>query len=137
MTKAIELSEFIERPDYMEPIEYRREIEIRGKISRSLVEDLSRQKKEPDWMRRLRLRALEYFEKLPTPNWLTGIDMIDLDEITTYYVKPIDKPVSSWEELSPEIRGIYQRLRLPETYAKYLAGLTAVLDSETIYSAMK
>jgi len=26
---------------------------------------------------------------------------------------------------------------LPETYAKYLAGLTTTLDSETVYSAMK
>lgn len=137
MTKPIELSKILEHPEYMEPIEYRREIEIRGKISRDLVEEISKQKKEPDWMRRLRLRALEYFEKLPVPKWLYGIETIDLDEITTYYVKPVEQPVSSWDDLPAEIREIYFRLGLPEAYAKYLAGLTAVLDSETIYSAMK
>lgn len=137
LVKSIELSEILEHPEYMEPIEYRREIEIRGKISRDLIEEISRQKKEPDWMRRLRLRVLEYFEKLPVPQWLYGIESIDLEEITTYYVKPIEQPVNSWEELPPEIREIYTRLGLPETYAKYLAGLTAILDSETIYSAMK
>lgn len=137
MTKPIEISKILEHPEYMEPIEYRREIEIRGKISRDLVEEISKQKKEPDWMRRLRLRALEYFEKLPVPKWLYGIETIDLDEITTYYVKPVEQPVSSWDDLPAEIREIYFRLGLPEAYAKYLAGLTAVLDSETIYSAMK
>ncbi|ADI31823.1 Fe-S cluster assembly protein SufB [Staphylothermus hellenicus] len=137
MTRPIEISKIIEHPEYMEPIEYRGKIEIRGKITRDLVEEISRQKKEPDWMRRLRLRALEYFEKLPLPKWLYGIESIDLEEITTYYVKPLEQPASNWEDLPAEIREIYLRLGLPDAYAKYLAGLTTVLDSETAYSAMK
>lgn len=137
MTSAIELSEIPEHPEYMEPVKYRKELELRGRISRSLVEEISRSKKEPDWMRRLRLRALEWFEKLPSPKWLYGIESLDLEEITSLYVKPLDKPVSDWSELPPEIRAIYERLRLPEFYAKYLAGLSTVLDSETIYTSYK
>ncbi len=136
MARAVELEEF-SKLEYLEPIPYRHEVEIRGRITRGLIEEISRVKKEPDWMRRLRLRALEYFEKLPTPKWLYGLESIDLEEITTYYVKPIEEPVKSWDELPGEIRSIYERLGLPETYARYLAGLTTVLDSETVYSAMK
>lgn len=53
-------------------------IEIRGKITRNLVEEISRLKKEPGWVRRLRLRSLELFEKLPFrevakgPVWKNG-----------------------------------------------------------------
>ncbi len=137
MTVAVELKDILHAEKYLEPIPYRHEIDIRGRITRSLVEEISRVKKEPDWMRRLRLRALEYFEKLPTPKWLYGIESIDLEEITTYYIKPLEEPVSSWDELPRDIREIYERLGLPETYAKYLAGLTTVLDSETVYSSMK
>ncbi len=137
MAGAVELSEILEHPEYMEPIPYKREIEIRGRLSRSIVEEISRAKKEPEWMLRLRLRALEAFEKLPTPKWIYGIESIDLEEITTYYVKPVEKPVEDWDKLPSEIRSIYEKLGLPEFYAKYLAGLSTVLDSETVYSSMK
>ncbi len=61
------LEEVVRGPEYLEPIRCGHELEIRGRLSRSLIEEISRVKKEPDWMRGLRLRALEYFEKLPLP----------------------------------------------------------------------
>jgi Fe-S cluster assembly protein SufB len=133
---AIELSKSLEHRE-IEPIEYRKEIEIKGRLSRSIVEEISRVKKEPEWMRLYRLRALEAFEKLPSPRWLPWIESIDLDEIASYYVKPAASTVSNFDELPSEIRRIYERLGLPETYAKYLAGLSTVLDSENIYTVMK
>lgn len=47
-------------------------VELKGRITRDMVEELSRLKGEPDWMRRLRLRMLEIFEKLPMPKWVRG-----------------------------------------------------------------
>lgn len=116
---------------------YPKEIEIRGRISRSLVEEISRAKKEPEWMRLLRLQALEFFEKAPSPKWIPGIEAIDLDEISSYYIKPATPKAERWEDLPEEVRRIYERLGLPETYAKYLAGLATVLDSESVYATMK
>ncbi|MCY0868373.1 MAG: Fe-S cluster assembly protein SufB [Desulfurococcus sp.] len=121
----------------LEPVEYKREIEVKGRLSRSLVEEVSRAKKEPEWMRLYRLRALEMFEKLPSPAWLPWVESIDLDEISSYYVKPEASRVESFDELPEEIRRIYEKLGLPEAYVKYLAGLTTVLDSETVYAVMK
>ncbi|GBF09319.1 FeS assembly protein SufB [Aeropyrum pernix] len=112
------------------------EIEIRGKITRSTIEEISRIKKEPEWMKRLRLRSLELFYKLPTPKWLVGIDVIDLDEMIVYS-KPETERASSWEELPKEIREFYERLGLPEIEARFLSGLSAVFDSETVYARVK
>ncbi len=115
---------------------YKVQVELKGRISRSLVEEISRIKKEPDWMRRLRLRSLELFEKLPTPRWVPGIEEIDLEALA-HYVKPEAQQVSSWDELPKEIRIYYEKLGIPEIEAKFLAGLYAVMDSETIYGRIK
>ncbi|BEP16696.1 Fe-S cluster assembly protein SufB [Pyrofollis japonicus] len=115
---------------------YPKEIEIRGRIERGLVEEISRIKKEPDWMRRFRLRALELFYKLPMPNWVLGIEEIDLDEIAAY-VKPEAEPAETWEELPQWIRDYYSRLGLPEAEAKALSGMTAVFDSEAVLNVVK
>ncbi|UNQ73666.1 Fe-S cluster assembly protein SufB [Infirmifilum sp. NZ] len=111
-------------------------LELRGRISRSLVEELSRSKKEPEWMLRLRLRSLELFEKLPMPNWLVGVEELDLEELA-HYVQPDVERARSWEELPEEIRRVYERLGLPEIEAKVLSGLAAQFESETVYLAFK
>lgn len=112
-------------------------LEIRGRISRSLVEEISKVKKEPEWMRLLRLRALELFEKMPTPKWVVGLDEIDLDELS-YYARPdVGEAVSSWDELPREMREYYEKLGIPEIEAKLLAGLNVQFDSETVYHKTK
>jgi len=112
-------------------------LEFRGRISRELVEELSRVKGEPGWMLRLRLRALELFEKLPTPNWVYGIEEIDLEELA-HYVKPdVEEPVKSWDDLPAEIRKYYEKLGIPELEAKMLAGLNVQFESETVYHNVK
>jgi len=112
------------------------EIELKGKISRGLFEEISRIKKEPDWMRRLRLRSLELFYKLPMPKWVTGIEEIDLDALS-HYVKPTTDRAETWDDLPDQIRKYYEKLGLPELEAKFLSGLVAVYDSETVYAKMK
>jgi Fe-S cluster assembly protein SufB len=109
---------------------------LRGRISRGLVEEISRIKREPEWMLRLRLRALELFESLPTPQWLRGVEDLDLDQISAY-VSSGSPRAESWSELPDYMRKYYERLGIPELEARFLSGLTAVLDSETVYSRMK
>ncbi|MEM0334943.1 MAG: Fe-S cluster assembly protein SufB, partial [Thermofilum sp.] len=69
-------------------------VELRGRITRSMVEEISRIKKEPEWMLRLRLRSLELFEKLPTPNWLIGVEELDLEELAHYVHPDVDRAAS-------------------------------------------
>jgi len=115
---------------------YPKEVEIRGRMSRDLVEEISKSKGEPEWMRLLRLKALETFERLPMPNWLEGVESIDLDEVAAY-VRPKAESTNNWEDLPDWMKDVYQKLGLPEAEAKVLSGLTAVFDSENIITKVK
>ncbi|MEM4411326.1 MAG: hypothetical protein QXO66_00595 [Thermofilum sp.] len=111
-------------------------VELRGRITRSMVEEISRIKKEPEWMLRLRLRSLELFEKLPTPNWLIGVEELDLEELAHYVHPDVDR-AASWDELPEDIKRVYERIGLPEIERKALSGLAAQLESENVYLAFR
>jgi len=111
-------------------------ITFRGRLTRDVIEEISRVKGEPDWMRRLRLRMLELFEKLPTPKWVHAVAEIDLEALA-HYVMPDVERARSWDEIPKEIREYYEKLGLPEIEAKALLGLGAQLDSEVIYFNLK
>ncbi|MEM0145274.1 MAG: Fe-S cluster assembly protein SufB, partial [Thermoplasmata archaeon] len=101
----------------------------------SIVEEISEIKREPDWMKRFRLRALEIFNAKPMPNWGPPLDL-NFDKIR-YYVLPDEIKARSWEELPPEIRETYEKLGVPEMERKYLSGSVAQLDSEGVYANIK
>lgn len=109
---------------------------LKGRVSRDLVEEISRAKKEPDWMRRMRLMYLEIFEKLPTPRWLEGVEELDLEELA-YYVDPGVERSYSWEDLPRDIVEAYERLGIKRAEAEFLLGLSTQLDSETIFVKTK
>lgn len=136
MSRPFTLEELASLDYTLSSVTYKPRLEIRGRISRSTVEELSKSKGEPEWMLKLRLRSLELFEKLPTPNWLVGVEELDLEELA-HYVKPDVERVRSWDELPEEIRGVYERLGLPEIEAKVLSGLAAQFESENVYLAFK
>ncbi|MCC6009861.1 MAG: Fe-S cluster assembly protein SufB [Fervidicoccaceae archaeon] len=115
---------------------YEKSFEIKGKISRELVEEISRIKKEPEWMKRLRLRALEMYEKLPSPKWIRGIEDLDVDSLI-HYLKPEASMARSWDEIPKQIRAYYEKLGLPEIEQRVLSGLSLQFESETIYHNYK
>lgn len=101
-------------------------------ITREIVEEISRQKKEPKWMLDFRLNALEIFFSKPLPRWggdLTGIDFENIH----YYVKPSEEAKRSWDEVPEEIKNTFDRLGIPEAERKYLAGVGAQFESEMVY----
>lgn len=88
-------------------------------------------------MLKLRLKSLELFEKLPTPNWLPDVlSSLDISALELYVKPGVDK-VQNWDELPAEIRRYYDELGIPESEKKFLGGLVAVLESEPIYSNVK
>ncbi len=118
-------------------VPYPKEIELKGKISRSIIEELSKIKNEPEWMFRHRLRALKLFEKLPMPKWVVGIEELDLENLVLYTKPELEKEVKDWDDLPENIRRTFERLNIPEIEKKFLSGLTAVFDSESVYSQLK
>ena len=70
------------------------------------------------------------------PEWGADLSQINFDEIY-YYVKPTDKKVKTWDEVPAEIKYTFDRLGIPEAERKYLAGVEAMYDSESIYTNVR
>ena len=104
-------------------------------LDRGIVEEISQMKGEPDWMLKFRLKALEHFEKRPTPTWGPDLSSLDLDNIY-YYVKPIEKEEASWDDIPDSIKNTFDRLGIPEAEQKFLAGVGAQYESEMIYHSI-
>ena len=55
-----------------------------------------------------------------------------------YYVKPIDKQATTWEELPDEIRSTYDKLGIPEAEkSRLVSGVAAQYESEVIYNSIQ
>jgi len=105
-------------------------------LSREVVEEISRIKGEPDWMREFRLKSLEIFLSKPMPTWGGDLSGIDFDNIT-YYVKPTERKGRSWDEVPEEIKRTFDKLGIPEAEQKFLAGVSAQYESEVVYHNMQ
>lgn len=105
-------------------------------LSKKIVEEISDQKKEPSWMRRLRLEALKVFESKPVPTWGGDLNQIDWDDIY-YYLQPIDASKRKWSEVPQEIKDTFDKIGIPEAERKYLAGVSSQYDSQTVYDSLK
>lgn len=103
-------------------------------INADVVRQISEMKNEPEWMTEIRLKAYEHFMERPTPDWGGGglLDQINYDDIY-YYVRAHDKTERNWDDVPPEIKDTFDRLGIPEAEAKYLQGVTAQYDSESVY----
>ena len=103
-------------------------------LTREVVEEISREKGEPAWMLKLRLKALRVFQELPMPRFGPDLSEVDLDEVA-YYARTVEL-VKSWDELPEEIKKTFDALGLPEAEKKALAGLGAQVDSEVVYQSI-
>jgi Fe-S cluster assembly protein SufB len=105
-------------------------------LSKEIVEAISEHKNEPDWMRKFRLKSLEYFQARPLPTWGGDVSEIDFDSMY-YYIRPTEKQAKSWEDLPPDIKDTWDKLGIPEAEKKYLAGVGAQYESEVVYHKLK
>nr|WP_276975948.1 Fe-S cluster assembly protein SufB [Ferrimicrobium acidiphilum] len=102
-------------------------------LSKEIVEEMSRIKAEPDWMRAFRLKALDHFMRRPMAPWF-AVNMPDLDfDDIYYYVKPTDHQVDNWDALPENMKNTWDKLGIPEAERKYLGGVTAQYESEVVY----
>jgi Fe-S cluster assembly protein SufB len=101
-------------------------------LHRDVVEEISSQKGEPQWMRETRLKAFDHFLKRPMPAWGVDLSGLDFDGIT-FYIRPSDRANVSWDEVPENIRRTFDRLGIPEAERKLLAGVGAQYESEMVY----
>ena len=111
-------------------------------ISREVIDELSKVKDEPDWMRERRLRAFKQFESMPMPtDWPGQPDLsgLDIEEIVPYIRPDVDKRegVDDWDELPEDIQDTFEQLGIPEAERKALSGVGAQYESEVVYQNMQ
>ena len=95
-------------------------------------------KKDPDWLREFRRRALEIFLSKPTPTHWASRDLENIDfNVIRYYLSQGQKATRSWDEVPEDVKRTFERLGIPEKERAFLAGVEAQFDSEAAYSNVK
>ena len=106
-------------------------------LNHEVVKEISWMKGEPEWMTKFRLRSLDHFLAKPMPTWadLELLEKIQFDAIY-YYLKPTEKKADNWEDVPEDIKKTFERLGIPEAERKFLAGVSAQYESESVYHSM-
>jgi Fe-S cluster assembly protein SufB len=105
-------------------------------ISREVVDELSRIKGEPDWMREKRLKSLDIFMRKPIPTWGVDLSGLNLDELVLYS-PPEAGRFNSWDDVPEEIKKTYEDLGIPQAEREHLAGVVGVWRQEPVYEGLK
>jgi len=107
-------------------------------LNSKTIDYISDVKKEKDWIREFRHKALGVFEDKPMPtHWATDdLENIEFDKIR-YYLSDGERPKRSWDDVPEDIKETFERLGIPEQERAFLAGVEAQFDSEAAYSNVK
>lgn len=105
-------------------------------INQEIVTSISKQKNEPAWMLELRLKALKTFESMPMPSWGPDLGDLKLDDLH-YYLKPVEKKETSWDDVPKNIRNTFEKLGIPQHEREFFAGVGAQYESEMVYHKLK
>ncbi len=101
-------------------------------ITPEIINEISDEKNDPDWMRQHRLRCLEVYRRTPMVSWGASVEGLDIDNIVTY-IRPKTRMNTDWESVPDNIKETFERLGIPQAERESLAGVGAQYDSELVY----
>ena len=105
---------------------------VKEGLTPAIVEQISKEKKDPQWMQLFRLESLQIYNQLQVPNWGPSIEGLNMDEIVTY-VRPNTHMSAKGSDVPKDIKDTFERLGIPQAERKSLAGVGAQYDSELVY----
>ena len=105
---------------------------VHAGLTPEIVEKISKEKHDPEWMTLFRLQSLQIYHEMQVPDWGPAIDGLDMDNIVTY-VRPNTKMSAKWSDVPQDIKDTFERLGIPQAERKSLAGVGAQYDSELVY----
>lgn len=105
-------------------------------LTPEIVDEISREKNDPEWMREFRQNALKLYNSVQLPTWGPNLDELNMDDIVTY-VRPNTSMQAKWEEVPSDIKNTFERLGIPQAERMSLAGVGAQYDSEVVYHNVK
>jgi len=106
-------------------------INMKEKLTKDFIINLSKKKNEPEWMLEFRLKSFKKFEELDNPNFGPELN-IDYDNFL-YYKNVSNGSKKDWNEVSDNIKNTFCNLGVVEAEEKYLDGVTNQLESEVVY----
>ena len=104
-------------------------------LSEDVIRAISAAKNEPDWMLEIRLKAYHKFLEFPLPSFGPDLSDIDFNDFT-YYKKPSEKVEKDWNDVPETIKNTFEKLKIPESEQKFLAGVSTQYESEVVYHNM-
>ena len=109
-------------------------------LSEDVVRLISAKKNEPEFMLEWRLKAYRRWLTMTEPHWANvKYPVIDYQDMVYYSAPKNVKPLASLDEVDPELLRTYERLGIPLTEQKRLAGVAvdAIFDSVSVGTTMK
>ena len=105
-------------------------------LTKEIVETISKEKNDPEWMKEFRLKSLELYTSIPVPDWGPSLDGLNMDSISSY-VRANTSMKGDWKEVPEDIKNTFERLGIPQAEREALAGVGAQYDSELVYHNVK
>jgi Fe-S cluster assembly protein SufB len=110
-------------------------------LTEDTVRLISAKKREPAFMLEWRLKAFRGWQKMTEPHWSNvTYPPIDYQSISYYAAPKTAKPLGSLDEVDPKLLEAYQKLGIPLSEQKLLAGVVAVdaiFDSVSVGTTYK
>jgi Fe-S cluster assembly protein SufB len=109
-------------------------------LSEETVRVISSKKNEPAFMLDWRLKAFRRWQTMKEPHWSNVVyPPIDYQNVIYYSAPRTAKPLGSLDEVDPKLLETYQKLGIPLTEQKILAGVAvdAVFDSVSVGTTYK
>ena len=109
-------------------------------LNEDIVRLISEKKGEPAWLLEWRLKAYRGWLKMTEPHWSNVVYApIDYQDIIYYSAPRTAKPLGSLDEVDPKLLETYEKLGIPLSEQKILAGVAvdAIFDSVSVGTTYK
>jgi Fe-S cluster assembly protein SufB len=109
-------------------------------LSEDIIRLISAKKDEPAWLLEWRLKAYRHWLTMKEPTWQNvKYDPIDYQAIHYYAAPKQEKKPKSLDEVDPKLLATFEKLGIPLTEQKRLAGVAvdAVFDSVSVATTFK
>ena len=109
-------------------------------LNEDIIRLISAKKKEPEWLLEWRLKAYRGWLKMTEPHWANLVyTPIDYQALRYYSAPKTTKPLGSLDEVDPKLLETYEKLGIPLSEQKLLAGVAvdAIFDSVSVGTTYK
>ncbi len=109
-------------------------------LNEEIIRMISQRKNEPEFLLEFRLKAFRHWKTMEEPHWANvTYPILDYQNIHYYAAPKKMKSLKNLDEVDPELRRTFERLGIPLSEQKKLAGVAvdAIFDSVSVATTYK